>query len=103
MSYVLTLDFETKDPSISQGRGAGWPFKDFGIIGAAYQLDDGEPVFTVDMEEVASVVRGSKAIVMHNAQYDIGVLHRLKIQYEDKLIIDTMILDKHNDNAMPSG
>lgn len=102
MSYVLTLDFETKDPSISQGRGAGWPFKDFGIIGAAYQIDSEAPVFTVDMEEVEAVVRGSKALVMHNAQYDIGVLHRLGIDYSRKTIVDTMILAKLYDNTMQS-
>ena len=102
MSYVLTLDFETKDPSISQGRGAGWPFKDFVIIGAAYQIDSEAPVFTVDMEEVEAVVRGSKALVMHNAQYDIGVLHRLGIDYSRKTIVDTMILAKLYDNTMQS-
>lgn len=102
MSYVLTLDFEARDPSISAGRGAGWPFKDFEIIGAAYQIDDKSPKFTTDMEEVRSVVSNARTLICHNAQYDIGILHRLEIDYRSKTLIDTMILAKLYDNTMDS-
>lgn len=102
MAYVLTLDFETRDPAISLKRGAGWCFEDFEILGAAYKLDDRPSVFTSNMQELQHIVAGCRSIVAHNAQYDIGCLHRLKINYEDKLIVDTAILAKLYDNSMLS-
>lgn len=102
MTYPLTLDFETSDPSIARKRGGGWVYADFEILGAAYQKDGQAPVFTSDMDEVRSVVTGAKSIICHNAQYDIGCLRRLQIPFRDKLIIDTMIMAKLFDNSIPS-
>lgn len=98
--YAVTLDFETRDPNIALKKGAGWVFKDFDILGAAYKIDDSEPRFTSNMDEVRNVVASSKTIICHNAQYDVGCLHRLGISYSDKTIVDTVILAKLYDNTL---
>lgn len=102
MSYVLTLDFETRDPSISNGRGAGWPFKDFEVIGAAYQVNEGEPVWTTNMQEIKEVVSNGSTIIAHNAQYDCGCLSRLGISFDHMVVVDTIILAKLFDNRLRS-
>lgn len=102
MSYVLTIDFETRDPNISLKKGAGWVYKDFDILGAAYKIGDLVPIFTSDMDEVRYVVSNAKTLICHNAQYDIGCLHRLNIPYQDKIIVDTHILSKLYDNTLMS-
>lgn len=99
---VLTLDFESRDPNINLKKGAGWVYKDFEILGAAYKIGDAPALFTTDMETVRREVSESKTIICHNAQYDIGCLHRLGIDYKDKIIIDTIILAKLYDNTFSS-
>jgi DNA polymerase I-like protein with 3'-5' exonuclease and polymerase domains len=99
MGYALTLDFETHDPAIGRRQGAGWPFKDFEVLGMAYKKDANPPQFTTDESEMRELVLEAKSLIMHNAQYDLGCLHRLKIGYEDKPIIDTLILAKLYDNT----
>lgn len=100
--YVLTLDFETHDPNISLKKGAGWVFADFQVLGASYKIGDAPALFTADMEHLAEVVKKAKAIIFHNAQYDVGCLHRLGIDYKDKTLIDTLILAKLFDNTLLS-
>ena len=102
MGYVLTFDFETRDPSIAARRGAGWCFKDFEILGAAYKIDESETLFTTDMEQLRDIIRGSRTLIAHNAQYDVGCLHRLGIDYTKITIIDTMILAKLWNNSLMS-
>jgi DNA polymerase I-like protein with 3'-5' exonuclease and polymerase domains len=100
MTYALTLDFETHDPAIARRQGAGWPFKDFEILGMAYKKDNSPAGFTSSPEEMRELVAGAKSLIMHNAQYDTGCLHRIKANYHDKLIVDTLILAKLYDNSM---
>lgn len=99
MSYVLTLDFETRDPSIGLGRGAGWVYRDFDILGMAYQIEDGPTHWTSNTQEIKDLVHGSRTLVAHNAQYDLGCLSRLGILFNDKLCVDTLILAKLYDNT----
>ena len=49
-----------------------------------------------------SLIERARTLVCHNAQYDIGCLHRLGIHYSDKTIIDTAILAKLYDNSLMS-
>lgn len=102
MSYVLTFDFETRDPSIALGRGAGWPYKDFDILGAAYKINNHPSVWTEDMNELKEKINGARTIIAHNAQYDLGCLSRLGILFDDKLCVDTSILAKLFDNTLMS-
>jgi len=99
MGYVLTFDFETRDTSIARGRGAGWAYQDFDILGMAYQIADGPTQWTSNPLEMKELVNGSRTLVAHNAQYDLGCLSRLGILYDDKLCIDTLILAKLYDNT----
>lgn len=102
MGYVLTLDFETRDPSIAMGRGAGWPFKDFTILGASVKIDSAPARWTDNMQELKEIVHGSRTIIAHNAQYDLGCLNRLGVLFNDKVCIDTIILAKLYDNTLRS-
>lgn len=96
----LVLDAETHDPNISLGKGAGWVFKDFDVLGIALKPDYEPAQFLTNIGEVRDIVKKADTIICHNAQYDIGCLHRLNIPYEDKLIIDTAILIKLYDNSL---
>lgn len=98
----LVLDVETHDPNISLGKGAGWVFKDYEVLGYAVKVDDQEPRFITNFEEVKHLVSKARSIICHNAQYDIGSLHRLGIPYKDKTIIDTLLLMKLYDNTLSS-
>jgi len=102
MWKVLTLDFETHDPSIALKRGAGWTYKDFEVLGAACKLDDSPAVFTTNMKEVEHYVNNARTILCHNAQYDIGCLHRMGLGVRDQVIVDTAILARLYDNSMLS-
>lgn len=100
--YPLVIDFECRDPSISAGKGAGWCYQDFEILGAAYKIADQPTKFTSNPKEIVDIVAGAKSIVCHNAQYDVGCLNRLGADWQSKVIIDTLILAKLFDNGMPS-
>lgn len=100
MSHVLTIDFETRDPSIALGRGAGWPFKDFTILGASLKLDGAPAYWSDDFKHIQEVVDGSRTIIAHNAQYDLGCLKRLGILFDRQVCIDTLILAKLYDNTL---
>lgn len=102
MTYALTLDMETYDPAIKLGRGAGWPFKDFEILGMAYKKDGAAALFTSNQDEMKDLVLGAKSLIMHNAQYDLGCLHRIGASYSSKTVIDTVVLAKLFDNTLMS-
>ncbi len=102
MGYVLTFDFETRDPSISQKRGAGWAFKDFDVLGMAYKIDNTESRWTDDTHTMRQLVAGARTLIAHNAQYDVGCLHFLGIDYTDQIVLDTLILTKLYDNRLQS-
>lgn len=100
MGHVLTLDAETHDPNISLKKGAGWVYKDFEILGFAYKIGESPALFTSDIELVKELVNDARTIICHNAQYDIGCLHRIGASYQRATIIDTLILTKLYDNTL---
>lgn len=105
---ILTIDFESKDPYIGQGYGAGWVYAlrgyenpEFKLLGASIKFNDGHTSYVTNLQEVANFVLKSDILVMHSAQYDIGCLlvlfKQLGIEwanYKDIAIHDTMIMAK---------
>lgn len=112
---ICVLDFETVDPYISEGYGAGWPFAirgyrnpEFRILGASIKLIDlkdgfrGPTQYITDLNLLKQYIASHNIFVMHNAQYDIGcmlVLFGIKPEgvrefLEDKTFYDTMLMAK---------
>ena len=96
----LVIDAETHDPNISLGKGAGWVYDDFEVLGFAVKKDNEPTTFISNVKELEELIKKADTLICHNAQYDIGCLHRLNILYGDKTIIDTMILMKLYDNTL---
>jgi len=104
--HYLVIDFETKDPYISRGYGAGWTFninhdkEDFKLLGAAvYDSNTGKTTYYTDLEEVRKAVTSCKTWVFFNAQYDVGCILSLfkgddSFDLEDYRLIDTQIMAK---------
>lgn len=97
----LIIDFETFDPHL-EDLGSGWVYGTLQVIGAGLQVDEGEPFWLTDKEEILSWARKADVIVAHNLQYDLGILYSWGLDLKDKLIIDTIILAKLTDNSLPS-
>jgi len=106
---MLTIDFETVDPYITLGFGAGWVFalnhgkEDFKLLGASIKESaNHETVYVTDLEHLKDVVLDHHELVMHNAAYDVGCLMVLfkddpRFVLRDYTIYDTMIMAKlHN-------
>ncbi len=97
---ILTFDFETDDPYIGRDLDGGWvyginvPNHDFDVLGCAVRTHEGKLFYTTDWSELEALVKSHDALLAHNAQYDIGCLKYLGIHYEDKQILDTMIMSK---------
>ncbi len=114
---ICVIDFETVDPYISEGYGAGWPFAirsyrnpEFKILGASIkivaeseeEISSGFPVYFTDLNILRATISLHDKFVMHNAQYDIGcmlVLFGIKPEgvrefLEDKTFYDTMLMAK---------
>lgn len=99
----IVLDAETHDPNISNGKGAGWVYSDFEILGFAIKHDNNHPVFVTNRNDLERFVTNAKTIICHNAQYDIGCLDRLNIRIPNTtVIVDTMILMTLYDNSLRS-
>lgn len=107
---ILCIDFETKDPYISLGLGAGWvyalnnPNSLFKALGASIcHIREGKVLnsqyFTVldaavNIDFIKEQIESSDILVMHNAQYDIGCLLTIGIDVSHKKILDTKIIAK---------
>ncbi len=110
---ICVLDFETVDPYISEGYGAGWPFAirgyrnpEFRILGASLKVNGdftfNDAIYISDLGELRDYISQFDTFVMHNAQYDIGcmlVLFGIKPEgvrefLEDKTFYDTMLMAK---------
>lgn len=114
----LVIDFETKDPYISRGLGAGWVFAvnkvpgcDFKVLGVAVRCSWVRnptslylQLVTCDdnnwIDTIRNLVNECDAIIMHNASYDLGCLKVLGIDVKDKPLLDTMIMAKLYDSSM---
>lgn len=112
---VLTLDFETYDPSLKT-YGMGWAFKlnypefVFDILGAAIITHDGEEAYLRNGSDLQRHLDKHDAILCHNSMYDLGCLLVLAAQgYIDFNIdthfkLDTLILAKlHSQNYFSYG
>lgn len=104
----LCIDFETHDPYINRGLGAGWVFKlnnvpnnDFEILGAALMTRD-RLWYSTDIEEIKRVAEEASMLICHNAQYDLGCLYAIGANIKDKPVIDTMIAAKLFDSTLMS-
>lgn len=97
---LLTIDFETHDPYIERGVGAGWvygikvPGSDFEVLGAAVRTHDGEIYYETDMDKVKELVDSHDCLIMHNAQYDLGCLHFIGANVTDKPVFDTEVMSR---------
>lgn len=115
MKYLL-LDFETKDPYIGLGLGAGYPFALnvsthlFKVLGYSYAIMEqdiiSEPSYHVINEDTVNQLRlllsNTDVVVMHNAPYDLGCLMVLGIDITPLQVIDTKIVAKLYDNTLMS-
>lgn len=113
---ILILDFETKDPYIKLGLGAGWPYKlhvptsTFRVLGYSYCIydtDTGEATspnyYVIDDETtdaLHSLLIETDAVCMHNAPYDLGCLLVLNVPIDRLEVLDTQILGKLYDNTL---
>lgn len=121
MTKYLVLDFETVDPYIARGMGAGWvyplhvPTSDFRVIGFSYQtISDGMVGMTQycalddirsresNFNLLSSFLHGDFAVIMHNSQYDLGCLLSLGIDISKLKVFDTKIMAQLYDNTLPS-
>ena len=105
MINILTIDFETLDKYLRKtskanpmgGLGAGWIYKNkdnFKVLGVSLKEDNGEPYYLDLTQEknigiLKSKVSQSKVLVAHNASYELGILWRLGIGWDDKVVLDT--------------
>lgn len=122
MKY-LVLDFETKDPYIGLGLGAGWvyalhnPNSLFRVIGfSTCSIDNHDPAikeplgdpsapYYSTVNEVPLLNRALQehdAVVFHNAQYDLGCLLSLGINIDNLVVYDTKIIAHLYDNRLQS-
>lgn len=104
---MLFIDFETNDPYISMGYGAGWVFAlrgynnpEFKILGASVKYNGNDPMYITDLALLADIINSHKSLVMHNAMYDLGCILALfkhlyrEWNYSDITFYDTMLMAK---------
>ncbi len=105
----LVIDFETSDPYIGKGYGAGWTFElnhgygDFKLLGMGV-LDSRFPnasQYITDLDRMVAALQSCSVWVMFNAQYDLGCIRVLEkltgvdLNIKDKVtIIDTQTMAK---------
>jgi DNA polymerase I-like protein with 3'-5' exonuclease and polymerase domains len=108
MVAILTLDFETYDPYIDRGMGAGWvyglnvPTSDFKVLGAALKKGNDTSIYTSNVNTIREHVDEADILIMHNAQYDLGCLKFLGIDYKTKKVFDTDTMSRLYNSAAPS-
>lgn len=125
MRPALSLDFETKDPYIGRGLGAGWVYAinypelaDFFPIGYAYNLvdlDTMKPITTIRYQklsneslldaknnstDLAHLIAENNVMIAHNASYELGTLLALGIDVDHLEVYDTKLIAKLYDNTL---
>lgn len=103
MENLLFLDFETKDEGLNGSLGPGWPYKNkLKVLGFSWSVDQSPPRWSTDIKFLKNLIKSSDYIVAHNASYELGVLEFLRIDFSNKIIIDTVILAKLYNNNLNS-
>ena len=79
---ILVFDFETQDPYIGWGAGAGWvyylkhgnssKFRNLGV--AVYDPESGYEEYITDKNKAKRLFKKYDTLVAHNSQYDLGCL-----------------------------
>lgn len=98
---ILTLDAETHDPLLST-LGSGWVHGQLTVLGFSYKINNGTTKFTPSRKKITNLVNRSSTIIAHNLQYDVGILLMWGIDISKKLLIDTMVLAKLENNVRVS-
>lgn len=104
---VITLDFETYDPDITKTKSSGWPYNAVDLLCAGVKEND-NPAYVFDLTDEDNLVKFKSYIaehnkkgtqlIAHNAQYELGLLHMLKLDYTQYTVIDTELLSKLQNN-----
>lgn len=114
----LVLDFESKDPYIGLGLGAGWVFSLevpqtslFKVLGFSFcwlinnKLREAQYVridHAAAKELLQCLLDECGGVIMHNAAYDLGCLEALGIDTKDLVVYDTKIIAQLYDNILDS-
>lgn len=104
MSYILTVDFETRDIELKT-MGSGWATGLLELVCLGLKINN-NPVSIVDSYgSLEEIIKGAHTIVAHNAQYDIGILCSMFpwLPTSDKLLVDTIVLAKLYNNIEENG
>ncbi len=117
MTRYCVLDFETKDPYISLGLGAGWiydlhsQYSLFKVLGFGFltiaDSNIGEATYldlnkVENIESIKELLESHDGVIMHNAQYDLGCLKALKIKIDHLKVYDTKIMAQLYNNTLNS-
>lgn len=114
---ILTLDFESYDPCLlTYGMGSCLKYHfytvPFEIVGCGLQTYDGTEEYIafnvgndfigISYDLLEDHIKNHDAILCQNSLYDISILkymYRDRPVWQDKLIIDTLLLAKHDDQS----
>lgn len=105
---ILTIDFETHDPYITRGLGAGWVYKvnieesDFEVLGAALRTHEGKIYYETNLQAIKEQVERHDILIMHNASYDLGCLHAINCDIIDKPVFDTEVMSRLFNSSLQS-
>lgn len=101
----IVVDFETKDPYISRGYGAGWTFalnhdkEDFKVLGmGVYDSETEESKYITCPRQMRDELANAKHIVCHNATYDLGcilvLMKGMPFDLSQYTVYDTLVMTK---------
>ena len=99
---IIALDTETRDPNLKT-RGPGWVNNDGELLGVSIATDTFKQYYAfghaggnvdqgMTLHWLQRVINDSRAVVFHNAQYDLGWLSTVGITVPEDKIHDTMLM-----------
>lgn len=94
----LVIDFETVDPYVKDGMGAGWVYG-IKVLGCAFQYPDGSADYILSKDAILKRIERTKTLIVFNANYDIGILKMWSIDINQFLIIDVLVMAKMYDTS----
>jgi DNA polymerase I-like protein with 3'-5' exonuclease and polymerase domains len=102
MIDALVLDFETKDPFLGLKMGSGWVYtrgNHFKVLGMAVIEPNGKQRYIKTKQSIINCLNKYDTYIVFNANYDIGIVHRLGVDLSNKTIIDVEIMAKMNNST----